>query len=252
MKRAKRWINSLFYVPKYASASPKPLSRMIASCMAAVMVCSICLVGFTWAWFNDKGTVTANQVTTAVFSVRISVVQNDTAAAPEIVDGSYQLQSGTYTVTVTAEGSASTGFCTVKLQGTAYHTVQLSPAGDREKPQSVTFTVYASDGDTLTITSQWGTHAQDAAAENPLIGNVADDGNHIVNAIGTPSSTPTSTQGTDNPTEPNPTQPDATQPDITEPDATQPDATQPVITEPDVTQPEAAQTEQTQPQQTNP
>ena len=90
--------------------------------------------------------------------------------------------SGTFnvcTVTVTADGNASTGFCRVELKlpdnsSLTYHTIQIYPAGTDGNPQKTEFTVIASEGYRLAIIPQWGIYAKSDDSE-ALIGNSTDD-----------------------------------------------------------------------------
>lgn len=160
MKHSKRFWSDLFYVPKYEKVSDKAFLRIMLSSVFGILLCGICLAGLTWAWFTSSISSTANTITAADFSVGVEFKQDESVIEPVIENESYKLNSGTYTVTVTASGTATTGYCTVKFGSNTYHTIQLYPAGEDGKPQSVEFTVKVSDGSLLTITPQWGTFAK--------------------------------------------------------------------------------------------
>lgn len=163
MKHSKSFWSDLFYVPKYEKVSDKAFLRIMLSSVFGILLCGICLAGLTWAWFTSSISSTANTITAADFSVQISI--NGSEALSD--SGVYNL-SGNSTVTVKAVGSATTGYCTVKLGSNTYHTIQLYPAGGEGKPQSVEFTVSGEEGLKLTITPQWGTFAK--RQSEPLIG----------------------------------------------------------------------------------
>ena len=174
MKHSKRLFKSLFYVPKYEKVSEKSLSRIMLSSVFGILLCGICLAGLTWAWFTGSVSSTANTITAAKFTVDISVIEEGatTPLSPTEENGAYIYAldtDKTYTVTVKASGSATTGYCTVKLGSDTYHTIQLYYAGGEGKPKSVDFTVNASDGSPLVITPQWGTFG--ITAGESLIGN---------------------------------------------------------------------------------
>lgn len=174
MKHSKRLFSSLFYVPKYEKVSDKAFLRIMLSSIFGILICGICLAGLTWAWFTSSISSTANTITAADFSVGVEFKQNESVIEPVIENESYKLNSGTYTVTVTASGSATTGYCKVELKLSdnnikTYRTIQLYPAGGQGKPQSVDFTVNAQQDLVLTIIPQWATFAK---PENELlIGN---------------------------------------------------------------------------------
>lgn len=173
MKWLKRRICRLFYVPKYEKVSEQTISRVVPSSVLGILFCAVCLAGLTWAWFSDSVTSNSGNITAAHFSAQVTVTNNtsQTVITPSPESGSYTLAAGSYTVTVTASGNASTGYCSVTLDGvTYYHTIQLYPgSSDAGKPQSVTFTVKASAGSELTVTPHWGSFAN--PNHETLIGN---------------------------------------------------------------------------------
>lgn len=151
MKHSKRFWSDLFYVPKYEKVSDKAFLRMMLSSVFGILLCGICLAGLTWAWFTSSITSTANTITAADFSVKISI--NGSEALSD--SGVYNL-SGNSTVTVKAVGSATTGYCKVEFGGKVYYTV---PLFTNSKSDTVKFTVDASVYSELKITPQWGTLA---------------------------------------------------------------------------------------------
>ena len=108
MKHSKRLFSGLFYVPKYEKVSEKAFLRIMLSSIFGILICGICLAGLTWAWFTSSISSTANTITAADFSVGVEFKQNESVIEPVIENESYKLNSGTYTVTVTASGSATT------------------------------------------------------------------------------------------------------------------------------------------------
>lgn len=172
------------YIPKNEKISDKAFSRTIVSSLLGIFICGICLAGLTWAWFSSGVTNTASKITSADFSVEIKFKQGESVIEPSIEDGFYKLNSGNYTVTLTASGTASTGYCKVELNENTYHTVQLFTTPTEEKPQSVTFTVNATTDSKLKITHQWGTYAN--TAKKALIGSEAKEDRTVINHIGTP------------------------------------------------------------------
>lgn len=166
MKWLKRRILRLFYVPKYEKVSEQTISRVVPSSALGILFCAVCLAGLTWAWFSDSVTSNSGNITSAHFSAQVTVVSNQTVITPSSEDGSYTLAAGSYTVTVTASGNASTGYCGVILDGVTYHTVQLYPgSSDAGNPQSISFTLTVSEASAstvtpnLTVTPHWGTYA---------------------------------------------------------------------------------------------
>ena len=184
MKRTIKRLKSLLFVPKDEKVSDKSFSQIIASSILGILICGICLAGLTWAWFTSSVISTSSNITAAEFTVETAFKMDNATLNPPFVDGKYVLDSGTYTVTVTAGGTASTGYCKVEFNGLEYYTVQLFKTPGENKPRSITFTLYANQGDRLVITPQWGIFS--GSTNKPLIGNKS--GN--INSIGTPPAEP--------------------------------------------------------------
>ena len=157
MKHSKRLLSSLFYVPKYEKVSDVSFSRIIVSSVLGILLSIFCLAGLTWAWFSGSSSSAANSITAAEFKVKVKINGSEITSA----DGKYTLNQTVNTVTVTADGSATTGYCIVKFGENTYHTIQIFKVPAEGKPQSVTFTVNSVAGAKLEIIPQWGTCADD-------------------------------------------------------------------------------------------
>ena len=156
MKHSKRLFSSLFYVPKYEKVSDVSFSRIIVSSVLGILLCIFCLAGLTWAWFSGSSSSAANSITAAEFKVKVKINGSEITSA----DGKYTLNQTVNTVTVTADGSATTGYCIVKFGENTYHTIQIFKVPAENNPQSVTFTVKSVVGAELEIIPQWGTYAK--------------------------------------------------------------------------------------------
>ena len=174
MKHSKRLFSSLFYVPKYEKVSDVSFSRIIVSSVLGILLSIFCLAGLTWAWFSGSSSSAANSITAAEFKVKVKINGSEITSA----DGKYTLNQTVNTVTVTADGSATTGYCIVKFGENTYHTVQIFKVPAGNNPQSVTFTVKSVAGAKLEIIPQWGTCADDnietLIEANREIGNVSE------------------------------------------------------------------------------
>ncbi len=83
-------------------------------------------------------------------------------------EGVYTLEAGkTYTVTLTAGGDASTGYCVISLtygseEPVLYHTANF-PTKDNPSDNDISFT-FTPDKDTkMELTSRWGTSSKPTA-----------------------------------------------------------------------------------------
>ena len=187
MKHSKRLFSSLFYVPKYEKVSDVSFSRIIVSSVLGILLCIFCLAGLTWAWFSGSSSSAANSITAAEFKVKVKINGSEITSA----DGKYTLNQTVNTVTVTADGSATTGYCIVKFGENTYHTVQIFKVPAENNPQSVTFTVNSVVGAELEIIPQWGTYAEPDSETlidaNSEIGNVSKPQTNENNETGTVS-----------------------------------------------------------------
>ena len=187
MKHSKRLFSSLFYVPKYEKVSDVSFSRIIVSSVLGILLCIFCLAGLTWAWFSGSSSSAANSITAAEFKVKVKINGSEITSA----NGKYTLTQEQNQVIVTADGSATTGYCIVKFGENTYHTIQIFKVPAEGKPQSVTFTVYSVAGAKLEIIPQWGTCADDnnetLIKANREIGNVSKPQTNENNETGTVS-----------------------------------------------------------------
>ena len=184
MKHSKRLFSSLFYVPKYEKVSDVSFSRIIVSSVLGILLCIFCLAGLTWAWFSGSSSSAANSITAAEFKVKVTINDIEITSA----DGKYTLNQTENKVTVTADGSATTGYCIVKFGENTYHTIQIFKVPAEKKPQSVTFTVNSVAGAKLEIIPQWGTYAKETLIDaGSVIGNVSKPQTNENNETGTVS-----------------------------------------------------------------
>ena len=187
MKHSKRLFSSLFYVPKYEKVSDVSFSRIIVSSVLGILLCIFCLAGLTWAWFSGSSSSAANSITAAEFKVKVTINGSEITSA----NGKYTLTQEQNQVIVTADGSATTGYCIVKFGENTYHTIQIFKVPAENNPQSVTFTVKSVAGAELEIIPQWGTYADDnnetLIKANREIGNVSKPQTNENNETGTVS-----------------------------------------------------------------
>ena len=110
--------------------SAKKGSVFIGSITASVVMiicCAICLTGVTWAWFTANAAVKTADIKTADYKTEL-VVKDQDGNVIEPVDGKYNFENNVrYTATITASGTASTGFATFSVDGVNYSSIQLAP-----------------------------------------------------------------------------------------------------------------------------
>lgn len=212
MKQAKKLFSGLLYVPKHGKVSDKEFTRIMISSVLGIMLCVICLAGLTWAWFSGSVSSAANNITAASFNIQIDVnVKGTETPVPRTVENgiySFSLENNkVYDVKITADGTATTGYCEVLFGENVYHTIQIFNISDEsnsgsilstDRPQEINFTVNATESTLLLkIVPQWGSYAipqwgSYAIAEGEkLIGN--ENSENIINSIGTPPASETNT-----------------------------------------------------------
>ena len=206
MKQAKKLFSGLLYVPKHGKVSDKEFTRIMISSVLGIMLCVICLAGLTWAWFSGSVSSAANNITAASFNIQIDVnVKGTETPVPRTVENgiySFSLENNkVYDVKITADGTATTGYCEVRLGENVYHTIQIFNISDEsnsgsilstDRPQEINFTVNATESTLLLkIVPQWGSYA--IAKGEKLIGN--ENSENIINSIGAlPASEPNTTE----------------------------------------------------------
>ncbi len=132
--------------------------RLLFPSILGIIICTVCLAGLTWAWFSSNVTSSATTITAANFEVTTTVKVDGGGDVAPSSEGVYTLSSGEYEVTLTASGTASTGYCKVILDGQKYY-VQLFPTPADGKPNTITFSVNVGpEGSSLDIKYSWGTH----------------------------------------------------------------------------------------------
>lgn len=129
------------------------LNMLLSACLM-LFVCVVCLSGLTWAWFSATQSATIAPVQSAQYTVTTVVVDAD----QQPVDLMALKANTTYTVTLTADGTASTGWCKV-MWGDETHYVQLA------KDKGVTFTVIPTTDTALTVEYSWGALPQDKTVD---------------------------------------------------------------------------------------
>lgn len=148
--------NLLFYKPKHQNVQKRTDGtwHIIAPSLIGVCLCAVCLYGTSWAWFTSTQSSSVANIRAATYSVTVTVKKDgvDTTVTEKGGEFTISLESGNYEITVTANGTADNGYCTVTLCGKTYHTPQI------KKDTPFTFTVSTQQKSDLTITPQWGSY----------------------------------------------------------------------------------------------
>lgn len=169
------------------------LLHLLTISTVGLCACLICLCGVSWAWFTATTSTAATVIQAATYTVNVSADGSaDVKITPESGTTTVTFTTaGVYTVTLTPSGTASTGYCKISYANADYYTEQL-PSG------SLQFTVKADANSELTVTPQWGTYTGDPTLHNggtignttETAGNTAGMSTEQMTASAAPSSSP--------------------------------------------------------------
>ena len=124
--------------------------RTLISCLLAIMLCSTILVEVTYSWFTSSVSNLENRVETATY--KVSVAQDE-----QEVTGDYTfLTAGSISFSLTANGTASKGYCVVYIvengTETKYHTDSIVPDAGAQ----YVITIKAEAGTVVRFNAGWG------------------------------------------------------------------------------------------------
>ena len=135
------------------------LTAMLLPSFLGILLCMVCLCQMTWAWFSASQTNEIAPIRSAEYTIDVGVT--DGAGAVTVSDHRVTLGAGaTYTVTLTARGTASTGFCILSYSeddgsgnpvAKDLHTAQIAPGA------SLSFTIETQADVLISFAPQWGT-----------------------------------------------------------------------------------------------
>lgn len=147
-----------------AKAPRDPLVAMLLPSVVGILLCLVLLCGTTWAWFSSTHSGAATPIRSADYTLTVTVRQGETSVLLDAQSAFAAAAGETYTVTLTAAGTASTGFCTVRifLPEDAVQTLCTAQIAGGE---SLTFTVRLPSAATVAFYPQWGTSAHAAAPD---------------------------------------------------------------------------------------
>ena len=130
------------------------LTKILLPSVLSILLCMTLLCGMTWAWFASTQSTPAATIQAATYHIDV-VAKNGETVLTAGQDGKYSLVAGVaYTVTLTASGNASKGYCKVTLpDNTVLRTAQIAPKN------SLTFTLTLTSGGNVSFSPEWGTYS---------------------------------------------------------------------------------------------
>lgn len=133
------------------------LTKILLPSVLSILLCMTLLCGMTWAWFTSTQSTPAATIQAATYHIDV-VAKNGETVLTAGQNGKYSLAAGVaYTVTLTASGNASKGYCKVTLpDNTVLRTAQIAPKN------SLTFTLTLTSGGNVSFSPEWGTYSGEA------------------------------------------------------------------------------------------
>lgn len=133
------------------------LTKILLPSVLSILLCMTLLCGMTWAWFASTQSTPAATIQAATYHIDV-VAKNGETVLTAGPDGKYSLAKDVaYTVTLTASGNASKGYCKVTLpDNTVLRTAQIAPKN------SLTFTLTLTSGGNVSFSPEWGTYSGEA------------------------------------------------------------------------------------------
>lgn len=130
------------------------LTKILLPSVLSILLCMTLLCGMTWAWFASTQSTPAATIQAATYHIDV-VAKNGETVLTAGQNGKYSLAAGVaYTVTLTASGNASKGYCKVTLpDNTVLRTAQIAPKN------SLTFTLTLTNGGNVSFSPEWGTYS---------------------------------------------------------------------------------------------
>ncbi len=133
------------------------LTKILLPSVLSILLCMTLLCGMTWAWFASTQSTPAATIQAATYHIDV-VAKNGETVLTAGPDGKYSLAKDVaYTVTLTASGNASKGYCKVTLpDNTVLHTAQIAPKN------SLTFTLTLTSDGNVSFSPEWGIYSGEA------------------------------------------------------------------------------------------
>ena len=130
------------------------LTKILLPSVLSILLCMTLLCGMTWAWFASTQSTPAATIQAATYRIDV-VAKNGETVLTAGQNGKYSLAKDVaYTVTLTASGNASKGYCKVTLpDNTVLRTAQIAPKN------SLTFTLTLTNGGNVSFSPEWGTYS---------------------------------------------------------------------------------------------
>lgn len=144
--------------------------RSLITSVISILLCIVALCSMTYAWFAEDVAAENNSIVAGSFDLDITVT--DAALTEMAVSDAPKVCTlmvpGTYTVCIkmSAEATASKGYCILRVNGEAYRTAPVY----RDGTTSLTFTIVTQEiGTKVTFEPVWGLSAHEDVTQDSTI-----------------------------------------------------------------------------------
>ncbi len=146
---------------KQKVSESKGIVKLLIPSFLSIVFFMFFLTGTTWAYFVASIPSTKHKIEAANYDIKVemSLVESDSSIPILEENGTYYLEMNkTYSVTLTSQGSASTGYCIMQLQidgsttSNKYYTNQIARDG------SMTFYLKSDQNAYCSFVPSWGTY----------------------------------------------------------------------------------------------
>ena len=155
-----------FFDSQDKKITDKAFSQNIIISVAGILLSIIMLCSSTYAWFTASVLSDTNKVESGHFSIDVTsvvpVVNDVTGDAVTPISGVYNLNEGTYMITLTPTAASTVkGYCLITINGESYRTeiIVNDQTVTETYPTSNSpfiFYVKVADSTTLKVDSRWG------------------------------------------------------------------------------------------------
>ena len=152
-----------FHKPRHAKEKESGIFRVLVLSFIGIGICAVSLCGATWAWFTattSTGTATIQAASYTVTVTAESDGENLDIAVNDGVSTADLEAEKEYTLTLTPGGTATAGYCKIKLGDKEYYTAPLTTG------EQFTFKIETTKEQDLTVTPQWGSYAGEATVSD--------------------------------------------------------------------------------------
>lgn len=156
----KKLYQEFFCIPEQGKVSDKVLLVRMAAAAVFMVLCLCGMSASAYAYFTCSVSSASNVIQAAEFKAEVTISdQNNNNVSVDVTTTdnrtfSANLPAGQYTVALTPQGTATTGFFIITVDGKTYYTDQLVVNGQE---QTVSFTLELSQAVDVELLAHWGT-----------------------------------------------------------------------------------------------